>query len=100
MAAHESTTLERELDELLQHERFDPPEEFVSRALDQDESEHERADADYEGWWKEQAKDLHWFQEPTEGLDASDAPFFKWFKDGKLNACYNALDRHVEAGLG
>ncbi len=37
---------------------------------------------------------------PTEGLDDSNPPFYKWFTDGKLNASYNCLDRHVEAGLG
>ena len=38
--------------------------------------------------------------EPTPALDDSNPPFFKWFTDGKLNASYNCLDRHVEAGLG
>jgi len=47
-----------------------------------------------------QAKELHWFKEPTEDVDESNAPFFKWFADGKINASYNCLDRHVEAGNG
>jgi propionyl-CoA synthetase len=33
-------------------------------------------------------------------LDDSSAPFYRWFPDGVLNTCYNALDRHVEAGRG
>ena len=43
---------------------------------------------------------LHWFTDFDEVLDDSDPPFYKWFKDGKLNASYNCLDRHVENGLG
>lgn len=35
---------------------------------------------------------------PTRILDKTDAPFYKWFTDGTLNTCYNALDRHVEQG--
>ena len=38
--------------------------------------------------------------EPTQGLNDSDPPFYKWFEDGRLNASYNCLDRHVEAGIG
>jgi acetyl-CoA synthetase len=47
-----------------------------------------------------QAKELHWFNEPTVTLDDSNPPFYKWFSDGKINASYNCLDRHVEAGNG
>ena len=39
-------------------------------------------------------------KEPTGALDESDAPFYKWFADGKLNVSYNCVDRHVEAGNG
>ena len=46
------------------------------------------------------AKELHWFKEPTESVDESNPPFYKWFADGKINASYNCLDRHVEAGNG
>ena len=47
-----------------------------------------------------QANELHWFKEPSETLDDSNPPFYKWFADGKINASYNCLDRHVEAGNG
>ena len=47
-----------------------------------------------------QAKELHWFKEPTEDVDESDPPFYKWFADGKINASYNCVDRHVEDGNG
>ena len=38
--------------------------------------------------------------QPTEALDSSNPPFYRWFPDGELNVSYNALDRHVEAGRG
>ncbi len=92
--------LEQEIEELTERETFDPPEEFVQNALISDDSVHEEAAKDPVAWWAEQAKDLHWFEEPTEALDDSNPPFYKWFADGKLNASYNCLDRHVEEGNG
>ena len=77
-----------------------PPDEFREQALLSDASVYEKAEEDWKGWWSEQARELHWFKEPGEDLDDSDPPFYKWFKDGKLNASYNCLDRHVEAGNG
>src|SRR6201985_1302052 len=47
-----------------------------------------------------QANRLSWSTPFTEVLDWSEAPFAKWFADGKLNVAYNCVDRHVEAGLG
>ncbi|WP_028997690.1 acetate--CoA ligase [Azohydromonas australica] len=59
------------------------------------------AEADYEGYWGRLAKELlSWKQPFTQVLDSSNAPFFKWFADGKLNASYNCLDRNVENGKG
>jgi acetyl-CoA synthetase len=59
------------------------------------------AEADYEGYWARHARDMVTWKEPfTQVLDESNAPFFKWFADGKLNVSYNCLDRNVEAGLG
>ncbi|WP_409054650.1 acetate--CoA ligase [Variovorax sp. GrIS 2.14] len=59
------------------------------------------AEADHEAFWARQANEmLTWHTPFTKVLDASDAPFFKWFEDGTLNASYNCLDRQVEAGLG
>ena len=100
MADSQSTTLEQELGDLLDQERFDPPEDFVASALITDLSEHEKAAKDFKGWWAEQARALHWFTDFEEVLDDSDPPFYKWFKDGTLNASYNCLDRHIENGLG
>ena len=59
------------------------------------------AEADHEAFWARQARELLSWKKPfTKVLDASGAPFFKWFEDGTLNASYNCLDRQVEAGLG
>jgi acetyl-CoA synthetase len=89
-----------EIGALLEQETFEPPSGFRDKALIRDESEHEAAARDPQGWWAKQAEGLHWFEQWDEVLDESDAPFYKWFTGGKLNASYNALDRHVEAGRG
>src|SRR3954470_22573937 len=93
-------SLEQELEALLDQERFEPPDEFRQQALLDDPSIYEKANADPQAWWAEQAKALKWFEEPSTVLDDSDPPFYKWFTDGKLNASYNCLDRHIEAGQG
>ena len=93
-------TLEQQLEELLQIEKFDPPESFREHALLSDPAVYDKADADWKGWWTEQAKTLDWFTEPTKDVDESNPPFYKWFEDGKINASYNCLDRHVNAGKG
>ena len=59
------------------------------------------AEADYEGYWARLAREfISWKTPFTKVLDSSTAPMFKWFEDGTLNASYNCLDRHVEAGRG
>jgi acetyl-CoA synthetase len=59
------------------------------------------AEADYSGYWSRLAREFVSWKTPFhEGLDDSQAPFFKWFEDGTLNVSYNCLDRHVERGLG
>jgi acetyl-CoA synthetase len=79
--------------------RFDPPAELAANANLKADA-YDRAAADFEGFWAEQAKRLTWATEPTETLDWSNPPFAKWYADGKLNAAYNCVDRHVENGLG
>jgi acetyl-CoA synthetase len=96
----QSATLEQELGDLLDQERFEPPDDFVQAALIKDESEHDAAAKDPPAWWAEQAKALDWFEEWDTVLDDSNPPFYKWFEGGKINASYNCLDRHVENGLG
>jgi len=61
----------------------------------------------YEGWrndpdgfWREAAKAIDWVTPPTRILDDSRPPFYRWFVDGVLNTCFNAIDRHVAAGRG
>jgi acetyl-CoA synthetase len=92
--------LARRLEELLEVESFPPPEQFARDALLNDPAVYERAAADPEAWWAEQARALDWISEPSEVLDDSRAPFYRWFADGTLNASQNCLDRHVEAGRG
>ncbi len=93
-------SLESKLEEMLDTETFEPPEDFAKNALLDDSSIYDEADKDWKGWWMKQAKELHWFKEPSVDLDDSDPPFYKWFSDGKINASYNCLDRHVEEGNG
>ena len=63
-------------------------------------SEHARSIADPEGFWGEQAALVDWIRKPTTALDAERPPFYRWYPDGVLNTCFNALDRHVAAGHG
>jgi acetyl-CoA synthetase len=92
--------LDRELADLLEVERFPPPEAFREQALLRDPEVYERAAADPQAWWVEQAERLDWFSPWQQVLDDSDPPFYKWFGGGTLNVSHNCLDRHVEAGLG
>jgi acetyl-CoA synthetase len=87
------------IENLLQEERLFPPsDEFVAQANAQPEL-YAEADDDFVAYWKRQALErITWFKEPTEGLDDSNAPFFKWFADGELNISYNCLDRHLATG--
>ena len=62
---------------------------------------YDAADADFEGFWADQARQrLSWAKDFDQTLDWSGAPFAKWFVGGELNAAYNCVDRHVEAGNG
>jgi acetyl-CoA synthetase len=102
MGTEEKTAedIEGELQELLEQESFDPPKEFREHALVNDDSLYDEAERDANAFWLEHARALDWFTEPSESLDDSDPPFYRWFADGKLNASHNCLDRHVEAGHG
>ena len=55
---------------------------------------------DPEGFWMEQSGAIDWIKSPSKALFADKAPLYEWFKDAEANTCYNALDRHVEAGNG
>ncbi|MEM1302854.1 MAG: AMP-binding protein, partial [Pseudomonadota bacterium] len=56
--------------------------------------------ADPETFWMQAAEAIDWDQAPTRALDDSNAPLYEWFTDAKVNTCWNAVDRHVEAGRG
>jgi acetyl-CoA synthetase len=77
---------------------FPPTEAFASQANAKQEI-YERADKDYLAFWEEQASALYWHKKWDRALDWQ-SPFAKWFIGGKLNASYNALDRHVLEGRG
>jgi acetyl-CoA synthetase len=77
---------------------FAPTEAFASQANAKQEI-YERADRDYLAFWEEQASALYWHKKWDQVLDWQ-SPFAKWFIGGKLNASYNALDRHVLEGRG
>ena len=85
---------------LIEGRTFAPPEEFRRAATINDPEIYARAAADPEKFWAQVATDtLDWF-EPWHTVCDWELPFAKWFDGGKLNASYNCLDRHVEAGHG
>jgi acetyl-CoA synthetase len=101
MGVAEREALGRELTELLEVERFEPPAGFREDALLSDPAVYDEAAADPPAWWLRQATELlDWAREPSEALDDSNPPFYKWFADGELNVSHNCLDRHVAAGRG
>jgi propionyl-CoA synthetase len=61
---------------------------------------YERSLSNPERFWAEEAEAVDWYKKWDRVLDASQAPFYRWFSGGSVNSCYNALDRHVEAGRG
>ncbi|MBM6404509.1 propionyl-CoA synthetase [Phycicoccus sp. CSK15P-2] len=61
---------------------------------------HEQSLADPTAFWGEAARAVEWTTEPATVLDDSDPPFYRWFRGGRLNTCFNALDRHVRDGRG
>ncbi|MCI0633243.1 MAG: acetate--CoA ligase [Actinobacteria bacterium] len=91
---------EQNIAALLSEDRvFDPPKEFQERAIVRDRSIYERAEADHEAFWAEQAERLSWSRTWETVMDWT-PPWVKWFVGGQLNASTNCLDRHVEAGGG
>ncbi len=94
------------LESVLSEQRIFPvPDSFAGRArisgMEQYREMVRRAEADYEGFWAEQARaELDWETPFSEVLDESRPPFYRWFADGRLNVSYNCLDRHIEAGAG
>jgi acetyl-CoA synthetase len=90
---------------LVENRVFPPSEAVVKQATISGMAAYEalckEAETDYTGYWGRLAKEHVVWQQPfTTVLDESNAPFYKWFPDGKLNVSYNCLDKNVEAGLG
>lgn len=86
----------KQLDTLLSETRtFAPSDAFRAQANFNDEGVYARAEADPEAYWAEQATNLSWFK-PYDQILQWDAPRAQWFRGGKLNAAYNAVDRHRE----
>ena len=82
---------------------FNPPAALAGQAaisgMDAYRALCDEAERDYEGFWGRLAREnLSWKQPFNQVLDESDAPFYKWFGDGKLNVSYNCLDRNLENG--
>jgi len=88
-----------------EHRVFNPPESFAKTAaipsMEAYQALCDEAARDYEGFWARHARELlHWHKPFTKVLDERDAPFYKWFEDGQLNASYNCLDLNIEKGNG
>ena len=81
-------------------ELIEPPASFVEGANVSDPDIYERFADEWPECWTEAAELLDWETEYEQVLDDSDEPFYQWFTGGELNASYNCLDRHVEAGRG
>ena len=56
--------------------------------------------SDPEGFWMQAADGIDWAKPPSKALCAENAPLYEWFADAQVNTCWNAVDRHVEAGRG
>ena len=89
---------------LQENRRIAPPASFAAQATikkaDAD-ALHAEAARDFTGFWGRLAREhLAWHKPFTQVLDESNAPFYRWFADGELNASYNCLDLQIERGLG
>src|SRR5213080_38234 len=81
---------------LLEERRYSPPEDFASQA----NAQADIYDRDFEEFWETEARErVTWF-EPFDKLLEWEPPYAKWYLGGKLNICFNCVDRHVEAGNG
>ena len=85
---------------LHENRKFAPSADFAANSVTSADA-YKEAEADRPAFWAKQARELlTWDKDFTEALDWSNPPFAKWFVGGEVNAAYNALDRHVENGLG
>ena len=84
---------------LHENRRFEPPADLAANANVKADA-YDEADADRLAFWAKAAERLSWDTKWDQVLDWDNAPFAKWFVGGKINAAYNCVDRHVEAGNG
>lgn len=97
----EAIVSEETLSNLLHEDRSFPPDPAFAAQANGTADLYEQADADRDGFWAQQARTrLMWSKDFGQVLDWSEAPVAKWFVGGELNAAYNCVDRHVEAGNG
>ena len=94
-----NTAIQQDIDTILRENRvFPPPQEFAEKAHIKSMAEYDalykRSIEDPEGFWAEAAQDLHWFKPWSKVLEW-DLPWARWFVGGKINLCYNCVDRHA-----
>ena len=75
-----------------------PPDSFVEQANVADPAIHDRFETNWPDCWTRAADLLSWDEPYDTVLEDDDAPFYHWFADGRLNAAYNCLDKHLESG--
>ncbi len=96
----EQQKLETILDE---GRRFPPPEDFSRKSYIRSHQEYfelyKKSVENPEAFWSDMAKELHWFKKWERVLNSDNAPFYKWFENGKTNITYNCLDRHLNSSL-
>ncbi|AXC10479.1 Acetyl-coenzyme A synthetase [Acidisarcina polymorpha] len=97
--ASSTTSLNPNLESILRENRvFPPPAEFAAKAhiqsLEQYEAMYRQSVDDPETFWGDVARELHWFEPWTKVLDWN-LPWAKWFVGGRMNLCYNCVDRHA-----
>jgi len=90
---------------LEENRTFPPSKEFSKSALIKNKKDlfdlREKARKNPIEFWDSYAKtEIDWFQPYETVLDENNAPFFKWFPEGKLNISYNCIDRHIKNGFG
>src|SRR3982750_1546604 len=80
----------------LEERTYPPPEDFVAQA----NAQPDIYDIPFEDFWEREGRErVTWF-EPFSELYEWEPPYAKWYLGGKLNVCFNCVDRHVEAGAG
>ncbi|ADJ15638.1 acyl-CoA synthetase I 4 [Halalkalicoccus jeotgali B3] len=85
---------------LAEQDTFEPPESFTEQANVSDPEIYEEFEGNWPECWEQAADLLDWDESYDQVLNEDNAPFYEWFCEGKLNASYNCIDRHIEDGRG